>query len=999
MSSAETPYLWLSQRELVTASGETVALRDVSEGTMRLVPLLSFLAWTWHTGSRGPIDPDVLEVELGVSSTVVGQQRSTLRSLDKQYLNGELLEDASGDGGPLRDAPLRLKRQVPCDLADLLEALKQRDGRRLAELLADAPAWDRLVKAAHGRGTERGSWPSSIESSIQAARLLAHARDPQLIGRAAQKQAAERALGRGQIATLYAAPGHGTTAIARAVADNWKGPKRWVSLRGTKDAVNTLAASLEIQQSGERALEHVVAAVAAEAAESGDLLLVLDGCRAERGYRDLLLELRRECGQALAILTTSEHKILIGMRSDEECEIRVPKLAPAEAIELFRVTAERDYGRPREAEDDALVAEICRACGYIPVPITDAVKAWVKNQTLRQVLETVKASDSINASIANLPVLQREALGQLSVYAGGFDLETAASVVQDDMTEDELETILRTVMNTHLVRLDDVEGTARFELDRSVRAAGRRQLKDSGDWEEYRARLRKHLLPRVVYDPTIGRAAWLTRVASELVSVLDAIEDSPDSTSREREIHPDGLALAAELIPFWRIRGRFAEGREVLHRAAACPAAADDPALHARLLAGEAEMSWYQKLPEAKDLARRALQLVGEDGPVGHLAQFWDGLIGERIEMVQAAAQRGDDPSTQAQALTEAAWHDWGYSDFATARAGFDQAERISWDLREESLQAGAVLGLGWTERRVCRFTHAEASFHEAMDLATVLEDPTLRAEAFNALGELARVRGDHADAEAFLTQGRRHAARSGIGWIEGRLLGSLGELERAKASTSTDLRKARRTLERSLELAERQGPSRQQAWRRFGLGLVQFLLEDLPGAERHFSLSLSLAKEMHDAWQVARCQQQLARLKLVEGDPREAARELLVAGREQDRLGVLDGLGWILQDLGLALERLECHEGTALVTGAREGIERSIYVTPKRLLRSSNRGCDWYAEEVEEGLESAKAALGERAWSDAIRGGRRLVRRSRGRPRLDRVLDAVEAQLASVPA
>src|SRR5207244_9439774 len=84
------------------------------------------------------------------------------------------------------------------------------------------------------------------------------------------------------------------------------------------------------------------------------------------------------------------------------------------------------------------------------------------------------------------------------------------------------------------------------------------------------------------------QAQWLRRLDEEHDNVRAALHWA---TCREPELGP---RIGAAMEKFWEIRGRLAEGRDLLERLLDCPAADQDPSERARVLWAAAHLAFLQ---------------------------------------------------------------------------------------------------------------------------------------------------------------------------------------------------------------------------------------------------------------------------------------------------------------------------------------------------------------------------------------------------------------------
>ncbi|WP_330253284.1 protein kinase [Nocardia sp. NBC_00565] len=400
-----------------------------------------------------------------------------------------------------------------------------------------------------------------------------------------------------RLVTMTGMGGVGKTRLALRVAQMVKGDFAdgvWlVELGDLRDAtlvVDVVAAALGLRnQSARPKLE-----VMAESLASRNLLLVLDNCEQVIDAVATLTEsLLRTCPQ-LRILATSREALSVGGESlfavpplgipDPTDKSALHAAARYDAVTLF---AERGAAAVPgfELTDDTrlTVARICARLDGLPLAI-ELAAARLRTMSPEQILSRLDDRyDLLTRGHRGAPMRQqtlRWCIGwsydlctpveqllwnQLSVFAGGFELDAAEQVCGTDLTEPELLDALSALVDKSILIREETDGTIRFRMLETVQEYGKEKAEESGKYLEY-ARRHRQWCERLA---TQAETEWVgphqlqlvARLERELPNLRKALEfslaESNDCT----------LRMTAALHMFWTLRGRLSEGRHWCERA------------------------------------------------------------------------------------------------------------------------------------------------------------------------------------------------------------------------------------------------------------------------------------------------------------------------------------------------------------------------------------------------------------------------------------------------
>jgi predicted ATPase/DNA-binding CsgD family transcriptional regulator len=299
-------------------------------------------------------------------------------------------------------------------------------------------------------------------------------------------------------------------------------------------------------------------------------LVVLDNCEhlvesAAKVTAELLAT-----APELKVIATSREPLGVG----GEVTWAVPQLSDGDGFELFSDRARR--ARPglrfRDADADA-IRSICRRLDGLPLAIELAaarsrafaptdIAAGLRNRlavlpagprTAPSRQATLRAS--FEWSYELLSGVERALLRQLSVFAGGFDLQAALAVCPAAAEE-----VLAALADRSLISLDDTgdESEPRYRMLETVREFAAERLVEAGETDLVRTRHRDHYLAvaetaeKMLLGPEQDR--WRARLRDEQDNLRSAVAWSRDHGP------PEDLArFVAALFSLWAMPGRITE--------------------------------------------------------------------------------------------------------------------------------------------------------------------------------------------------------------------------------------------------------------------------------------------------------------------------------------------------------------------------------------------------------------------------------------------------------
>ncbi|HET9927212.1 MAG TPA: BTAD domain-containing putative transcriptional regulator, partial [Rubrobacter sp.] len=486
----------------------------------------------------------------------------------------------------------------------LREQLDEEPGAQTKRLLAEIRAGK--VPAAPsppvGRPSKEllGPSPNNLPASLTS-----------FVGREEALLEIKRLLSMTRLLTLTGAGGAGKTRLALEVARDLLGayPEGvWlVELAPLSDPALTrqaVAAALGVREQPGRPLTDTLT----DHLRRKDLLLVLDNCEhLVDAAAHLAADLLESCPK-LRILATSREPLGV----PGEAVWTVPPLSlpdagratsfeglmGTEAVRLFLDRARSRLPGFELGEENAVaVGRICRKLEGIPLAIELAAArmgALAVEQVAQRLEDSLKLlaggnriadprqqtlRATLNWSHELLSEAERKLFGRLSVFAGGWTLETAEEVCSGEGIErDDVADLLSKLVDKSLVMAGaGAQGALRYRMLEPVRQYARERVEESG---EAGALLRRHaalfLALAEEAEPELRgpwQASWVKRLEQEWDNLRVAMvwllaHDEPEGAAR----------LGWALWLFWWVRGRFTEGRnwmeETLAKGSAMPATA-----------------------------------------------------------------------------------------------------------------------------------------------------------------------------------------------------------------------------------------------------------------------------------------------------------------------------------------------------------------------------------------------------------------------------------------
>lgn len=439
------------------------------------------------------------------------------------------------------------------------------------------------------------------------------------IGRNQELSDCHQILERSRLLTLAGLGGCGKTRLAIKVAESLtnKFPAGvWfvdlAPLTETSRAVGAVAQVLGLREEADKDLNDLVSAYISDK----QVLLVLDNCEhLLASCAELVDGLLNSCAEIRIVATSREALNVQGERvmqlpplgvPDTKSALSLESVQSADAIKLFVDRAQivrRTFALT--TANFAAVAEICRRLDGIPLAI-ELAAARVKILSIEQILtklddrfkllssvgrtmlprhQTLRAA--IEWSYDQLAAEEQRLLRALSVFAGGWTLALASTVVADLDEFEMLDLHSQLVDKSIVVVASDQSASQRYSFLETVRQFFIEQLNESGEAEASRQAHFSAMLglaERGLAERVTQEELWTTALEVESDNMRVALEYAR-SVDAERY-----LELVGALAWFWIVKTHLVEGREHLTAALTASAVSPSRPSRARALWGAAQM-------------------------------------------------------------------------------------------------------------------------------------------------------------------------------------------------------------------------------------------------------------------------------------------------------------------------------------------------------------------------------------------------------------------------
>jgi predicted ATPase/class 3 adenylate cyclase len=349
---------------------------------------------------------------------------------------------------------------------------------------------------------------------------------------------------------------------------------------------------------------------------------------------------------------------------------------------------------------------------------------------------------------------ERRLFARLSVFSGGFSLESAEAVCADGLVRPVIDVLGSLVDNSLVMRADNADGGVRFRMLGTIREFAAKQLDrlpEAGEIQRRHAEHVRALVEAAESEFLSAGSPWLGRLEEEHDNVRAALGWAIEIGDAET-----GLRIAAAMWRFWQVRNRIAEGTRWLDEILALPTPTARSAFRAKALGARGSLAYFTNdrdsvrafYEESLDIARE-IEDPGTEAEASYNLAFAH-MMASELEPGMALLERAielygelGDPVRQAHAKTALG--------IVRMEEGNMEAGK---SLTEQSLktfeEAGDQWGLTWASGQLAAvalrtgdYERGRSMMLRSLDRAEVVGARAWSAVAVEALGVLAIHEGD----------------------------------------------------------------------------------------------------------------------------------------------------------------------------------------------------------------------------------------------------------------
>ena len=484
---------------------------------------------------------------------------------------------------------------------------------------------------------------------------------------------------------------------------------------------------------------------------------------------------------------------------------------------------------------------------------------------------------------------ERRLFARLSVFAGGWTLESAEQIASDDSIEEwEVLDLMSHLVDKSLVVPEESgeTGETRYRLLQTMRHYAQERLREFGEEEAFPARHRDYFLSLAERAEAglLGaeQKQWLDRLEAEYDNLRAALECASETDPEA------GLRAVAALWRFWSVRAFFTEGRAWLGR-------------FLEATGGAAGGDGGPATTERAKVFRAAGALASNQGDSNAAQQ----LLSEGLRIFEELGDRRG----AAGALNSMGNVAWRHGEFAEARALYERSLGLAREMDDRRAVAVALISLGNVACQQGDYAASQSHYEEALTATRAIGNREWEAANLQNLGDVLWLQGESEKAGALYEQSL--ALRRELGDRRG-VAASLGNLGNV-ASHHGDFAGARRLHEEALAMNRASGDRQWEAISLGNLGDLDRTEGECDSACLRHREALAIRADLNDRWGIAQSIACLAQAACAAGRSRWAAR--LFGAAEAQR-----------EAIGAAIAPIEQQEYDRLVARAREDLGEEAF-------------------------------------------------------------------------
>jgi predicted ATPase len=600
-----------------------------------------------------------------------------------------------------------------------------------------------------------------------------------------------------RLVTLLGPGGAGKTRLSLQAADGWLDAFAdgvwFIELAPLADPAlmaQTVAVTLGLAEEAGRP----ILATLVDHLRVKKLLLILDNCEhlVEPSAR-LIESLLRSCPEVYVLASSREafgiagevpFRVLPLASPDPRHLPPIEALAQFEAVRLFvDRAASVKPGFALTDQNAAAIAQICARLDGIPLAI-ELAAARAKMLTVEQIAarlddrfrlltsgsrtalprqQTLRAA--IDWSYDLLSMDERVMMRRLSVFVGGWTLESAEAIGAGDGIEDyAVLDIVESLLNKSMITVDLEEGhEARHRMLETIREYARDKLEAAGESDRIRqAHFDFFLNLAEAAEPHLMRgreqASWLDRLEVERDNLRAALEWSIGVDRIEA-----AMQLTTALGSFWNERSYFREGRQWLEAGLAQRDRLPKDLLAQTLRAAGRLAGRQGDFDRAEAYAQDSVSLWRELGDKAKLARALNTLAAVRSERGDVAggaayneevlrlSRELNDQWSVAQALSDVGWSAVFLGDMARGIPLLEESLALQRKLQDTFGLAWSALALGVARFLQGQIDPSAALMSESLRLFGAMHNQWYIAGCLEIIAAIAGARGQHQRAAQLL--------------------------------------------------------------------------------------------------------------------------------------------------------------------------------------------------------------------------------------------------------